>query len=159
MDYITVESMLRALERALHKGLPLIGILIFFIVLYCVRRFVARIMNPISHGKMNRFFISWWDKSWIKGAYIMENMRKKIISVAVVIIILMGVFPPWVEKFKMKDFQLERPLGYAFIFSPPETTNNAYGLSIDFSRLFLQWGIVILVASLFIFLSRKGARD
>jgi hypothetical protein len=120
---------------------------------------VARIMNSVSRRKMNRVFVSQWDKSWIKGAYIMENMRKKIISIAVVIIILMGVFPPWVEKFKMKDFQLERPLGYAFIFSPPETTNNAYGLSIDFSRLFLQWVVAILVVGLFIFVSRKGAKD
>ena len=80
MDFITVESMMQALERAFHKGLPpAIGILIFIIVLLPIgRRVVAKIMNPVSRKKMNRVFVSWWDKSRIKGAYIMENRRKII---------------------------------------------------------------------------------
>lgn len=90
---------------------------------------------------------------------IMEGRRKIIISIALVVIIMMGVFPPWVEKFSVRDFQLERPIGYGFISSPPETTNNKYSLSIDFSRLFLQWGVVILMIGLCIFLSRKWGRD
>ena len=154
MDYITVESML----RVLRKGAPFIGILIFWIVLHLGRRVVARKINPVSRRKMNSFFVSWWGKSWIKGAYIMENRRKIIISIALVVIILMGLFPPWVEKLKTKDLQLERPLGYGFISSPPET-DHPYSLSIDFSRLFLQWAVVILVTGLCIFLSKKKGRD
>ncbi len=155
MDFITVESILRVLRR----GSPFIGILIFLIALYIGRRVVARIMKPVSRRKMNRVFVSWWDKSRIKGAYIMENRRKIIISISLVVIILMGLFPPWVEKLKTKDLQLERPLGYGFILSPPEPSNSNFSISIDFSRLFLQWVILILITGLCIYLySRKDKK-
>ena len=87
----------------------------------------------------------------------MKTGQHKIISIALIVMILMGIFPPWKGSLKTDKFQYEKPIGYGFIFHPPSA--DAPSKSIDFSRLFLQWGVVILVAGLFIFLSRKGVRD
>jgi hypothetical protein len=90
-----------------------------------------------------------------KGGFKMDAQRK-IISMALILIILMGVFPPWKQSFKTDQWQHEKPTGYGFIFHPPNPTESAYSLSLDFSRLFLQWGVVILVAGLFCFINKKG---
>ncbi len=82
------------------------------------------------------------------------DTQRKIISIALIIIILVGVFPPWKQSIRTPQLQLEKPLGYGFIFHPPRLSDDyyAYSVSIDFSRLFLQWVVVILVAGLFIFI-------
>jgi hypothetical protein len=86
------------------------------------------------------------------------DLQKKIISIALIIIILVGVIPPWKQSLTTEKYQHEKPLGYGFIFYPPRLSDDfyAYSVSIDFSRLFLQWVVVILVAGLLIFI--KGRR-
>jgi len=83
------------------------------------------------------------------------DTQRKIISIALIILILIGVFPPWKQFFKTAKYQHEKPLGYGFIFYPPSPSDSAYSVSIDFSRLFLQWVVVILVAGFFIFIKAR----
>jgi hypothetical protein len=85
----------------------------------------------------------------------MKDFKGKIILIMLIIMIFMGVFPPWKQAFKFEEYQNENPAGYGFIFSPPRPHSIAYSVSLDVSRLLVQWVVVILAAGLFIFLSRS----
>lgn len=81
---------------------------------------------------------------------ILQGYPRKILSVALAIVILMGFFPPWVSVFKTSKLYSKQPLGYSLIFAPPSPpdVSRAYGVGIDYPRLFLQWIIILLIAGL-----------
>jgi hypothetical protein len=85
-----------------------------------------------------------------KGGLMEFNRNQKVIlGIALGTIILTIIFPPWIEIFSGRlGIHSERPIGYAMIFLPPNPHPGElqYSLSIDFSRLILQWLIVILTA-------------
>lgn len=81
-------------------------------------------------------------------------MRKKLIVwLGILIIVGMCLFPPWVitttHSFQGGLVKVTKPLlRYGFLLYPPELeTTSPYSLSIDFQRLGLQCGIVILIIS------------
>jgi hypothetical protein len=72
------------------------------------------------------------------------TVKRKIELAALIIIALMGIFPPWVIKYK----SLRKDLGYWWITNPPGYWGEEihfYG-QIDFERLILQWIVVAVVA-------------
>jgi hypothetical protein len=77
---------------------------------------------------------------------IADKKEKIVILVAIAIIIVMGLFPPWTYTCKVGGFYSEKPMGYQFIFWPPtpEGDNPRYGIYLDFKRLFLQWFLVAI---------------
>lgn len=75
----------------------------------------------------------------------MDSPRKKLLCVGLAVIILMGIFPPWVSVLHGGRVHIEKPAGYAFVFSSPTTAGPRYGVRIDLTRLFLQWVIVAFV--------------
>lgn len=82
------------------------------------------------------------------------NKRQLVtLWIGIGLFVLMGIFPPWLRTGFKTIFGAGRytaAAGYAPIFLPP-----AYALSVDASRLFLQWGIVALVTGGFIVTFRK----
>jgi hypothetical protein len=83
---------------------------------------------------------------------------KHIVLVAVVLIVIMGLFPPWTDMLRIQGrIDTERPTGYAFIFSPPAPTINKQdgSVRIDFGRLLLQWFLVGVVAATAIYLRKE----
>ncbi len=71
-----------------------------------------------------------------------------ILTVGIVVIILMGLFPPWTStEFPFFD--------YAFIAIPPDFG----GIVLDIPRLVLQWIVVLLATGLGVFLSGKSNRN
>ncbi|MCK4820477.1 hypothetical protein KA005_32230, partial [bacterium] len=74
----------------------------------------------------------------------LNEYQKKAIWVGAVIILLMGLFPPWTYTFKSASVYSEKPTGYAFLFwpPPPEKSSYLHGVRLDFNRLFLQWFMV-----------------
>lgn len=77
------------------------------------------------------------------------------IIISAVIFILMGLFPPWTYTIDAESVHSMKPAGYAFIALPPNPEGDApaYGVKIDFSRLFIQWLILAATTSLVIFMS------
>ena len=71
-----------------------------------------------------------------------------VVFVGIVIMVIMGLWPPWKEKYSMGltgiNIHSENPIGYYFIFKPPHK-NIRYSYTIDLSRLLIQWFIVILI--------------
>lgn len=74
----------------------------------------------------------------------MNKTQKKIIYVAMAVIVLMGLFPPWYASIKTSYQTRVVNLGYYLIVDTPHESVNGtfYGGQINFATLFLQWVIV-----------------
>ena len=88
-----------------------------------------------------------------------NKKQRTILTVGIVVIILMGLFPPWTCTYTYKSENSKNPSGYAFIANPPEVKGFTFGtfsFELDISRLCLQWMIVLFATGLGVFLSRKS---
>ena len=89
---------------------------------------------------------------------LINEKQKKLIIIGVVVIIFMGLFPPWTYTFKggLRGTAYSRePAGYGFILDPPEKQSNQvfYGIELDTTRLFVQFVTVLLATALGVFLT------
>lgn len=55
----------------------------------------------------------------------------------------MGIFPPWTDSFHYEQLHSQGAAGYSFIFDPPRA-QLLHSITIDVSRLFVQWVVVAL---------------
>lgn len=83
------------------------------------------------------------------------NKHQKIVLwIGVIIIVLMGLFPPWQHTCNvgMYDIHSEQPAGYFFIASKPQAKSESKyaGIEIDTSRLLIQWVIVATLTAAFL---------
>jgi len=86
-----------------------------------------------------------------------NKKQKKIIIAGIVVFILAGLFPPWIYTLHVQAFDTEKPAEYALIFYPPDTEeyDPEYGVELDFSRLAVQWLVVIAATGLGVLLASK----
>ena len=83
--------------------------------------------------------------------------QKKILIVGIVIVLLIGVVPPWKHTFKSSSTYSEVPAGYSFITSPPprRVKSFSHGIKIDISRLVIQWIVTIAATTAGVMLTAK----
>ena len=55
----------------------------------------------------------------------------------------MGIFPPWTDSFHYESLHSQGAAGYGFILDPPKT-EMLHSITIDVSRLLVQWVVVAL---------------
>ena len=79
----------------------------------------------------------------------MHDRRRYSVLTAGVIVLLMGLFPPWQEFTAHRQVYMERPAGRAFVFSAPRPQQLA-SIEIDRTRLFLGWGLVAVALGLWL---------
>src|SRR5215207_2477989 len=78
----------------------------------------------------------------------MTDRAMRALWVGIAIIVLMGLFPPWIESRTssssnpMTGYTAFYSRGYSFFFTPPTESFAAF---IDLSRLVVQWGIVAAI--------------
>jgi hypothetical protein len=85
----------------------------------------------------------------------LNNRQKAIVQAGIAVIILCCLFPPW-QYVSQAYGAIAKPAGYSFILSPPEPDNKecefpVCGVGIDFSRLAIQFVIIVAVGALFLF--------
>ena len=98
------------------------------------------------------------------------NKKQKIISIiGIVLIFLSGLIPPW--KFTTGDSitYIERPIGYYFIFLPPEMDQDetdedlqeeiSYLIEMDVSRLIVQWVTILFIQAAALYLTKEKEED
>jgi hypothetical protein len=90
---------------------------------------------------------------------IKRNMDKIIVGIAVLVIAFMGILPPWSAKIMRANGTAETSnLGYSYIYSPPydEHGNSVDAVGqLDFSRLMLQWSVVVVLAGGMVYISKS----
>jgi len=125
------------LNRKAYLPLKEGAILIQYI--FCRRTAERRPRDP--YGKVCAFFI------WVEEE--MNRNQKIVVIIGLVIIVFMGLFPPW--KFIFSGTPMA--MGYKFLFSPPGVAN------VDSFRLLVQWlGVCIVVGGLVLILKDKDEK-
>src|SRR5262245_20208755 len=78
----------------------------------------------------------------------MTDRAMRSLWVGIAIVVLMGLFPPWVESRTSSSslphtgYTAFYSRGYSFLFAPPTENSAAF---IDLSRLMVQWVIVAAI--------------
>lgn len=81
--------------------------------------------------------------------------QKTVVVLALAIIFIMGIYPPWERIVKIDNFYSIRSIGYHFLFMPPEERHRRYNVTVDLQRLFLQWFLVVVAGtSVIVFFGR-----
>lgn len=81
------------------------------------------------------------------------NKQKTVLVVALFLIALIGLFPPWISNLDVLDSSTNEvrpgyvePGGRAFLFAPPKPVMSEKQLiisrSIDYSRLIVEWLVI-----------------
>lgn len=73
----------------------------------------------------------------------MNRNQRKCIYGGIAVMVVMGIYPPWVEV--VPRVHMVRPLGYRWLFGPPWWSN--FGVELDITRLLVQCAIVVLIAT------------
>ena len=77
----------------------------------------------------------------------MNAKQRALLQVGTAVAALMGIFPPWSDSFLYTDSSLQvhtqGAAGYSFILDPPKA-EMLHTITIDVSRLFVQWVVVAL---------------
>lgn len=91
-------------------------------------------------------FIQKITKTLIKST---DSGIKYILFICIVMSILALLFPPWIYTFQRPGMgKISKPAGFGFILSPPtpERLGPFYGISIDTTRLMIEFVIIISIA-------------
>jgi len=82
---------------------------------------------------------------------IMTSTQRRFVYGALLVMLLMGLYPPWSVTYDRVGTHMRRPAGYALITVPPPAViedsqgaldGPAVGVALDWSRLLLQWVLV-----------------
>lgn len=92
----------------------------------------------------------------------MNRRQKAAILLGVVLVVSMGLYPPWIYTFDVEGIRMEVSAGYSFITSPPGAPPEARRLSHLWSRrvnivlLLVQWfGVIIVVGGMLLVLADR----
>lgn len=76
----------------------------------------------------------------------MNKRQKRVVLVGFLIIVIMGLFPPWNQKIYGYKRVIETYAGYGFIFIPPSPGEKCYWTArIDVIRLLFQWILTAII--------------
>lgn len=90
-----------------------------------------------------------------------HQKHRKILLSGILVIVLMGLYPPWLYTRSHAFSYSEIPAGYSFILSAPkpEYSSSEYGVKIDIPRLFIQWVLVVAAMGAVILFVKKEEKN
>ncbi len=89
----------------------------------------------------------------------MKRLNKKqnlVLLIGIIIFVISNIFPPWIAVTDPPDYLIQEAIGYSFIFSPPQSPlgYESY-VVINYSRLFIEWGILVFLMVVTMAIVRK----
>lgn len=89
------------------------------------------------------------------------NHKKLVVVIAVVVVVFMGLNPPWKITHHTNYFSKDTPIGHYSIYNPPKPVaeDARAGLQIDWTRLLLEWFVVLASSGLVLYLTREFSDD
>ena len=73
----------------------------------------------------------------------MNAKQRRLLQIGIAAAVLMGIFPPWTDSFQYETVHSQGAAGYSFILDPPKA-ELLHSITIDLSRLVVQWVVVVL---------------
>lgn len=93
----------------------------------------------------------------------MNLKQRTAICVGVILVVVLGVYPPWNQTLSARDAGLSvnivRPGRYAWLWSPPEPSGQYWGVGLDLGRLLVGWVTVILTTGGLVFALRSKSSE
>lgn len=90
----------------------------------------------------------------------MNPAQKAALGIGIVAIALMGVFPPWSLTVVVDTIHSTTPAGYAPIYEPPKPPESpVYTVSIDVTRLLVEWAITAALTGGLVLILRSNTRN
>lgn len=91
----------------------------------------------------------------------MNAKQKAVVFICALILVFMALAPPWTETFISESAHSKRAIGYFLVFDPPRPSsdNKRVGVTIDFSRLLVQWFAVALFGAMLFFVLKSRAKN
>ena len=90
---------------------------------------------------------------------VLNDKQRTVLIAGIAVFILMGLFPPWTLTVENDMFKAERPGHYGFIAVPPAPPNDRLGLKLNFSRLAVQWIMVVMATGVGVFLTSNRSKQ
>jgi hypothetical protein len=85
--------------------------------------------------------------------------RKTIAAIGLLLIVVSGIFPPFIHTRVSKGSVYEEEAGYGFLLSPPAPNERGTGTRLDTGRLVLQWLVIAGITGLaLIYPGKKSGR-
>jgi hypothetical protein len=88
----------------------------------------------------------------------MNTIQRRIILVGLAVIVLMGLFPPWLLVYDAEAGHSEQSTGYRFIVWPglrQYRDSPFWTVQIDLPKLFVQWAVVVAATGFGVLLTAK----
>jgi len=89
-----------------------------------------------------------------------NKYQKTILFIGFVLFILINLFPPWKAITNPPDYNESARIGYSFLLTPP---HSPYGYEsyvvINYLRLFMQWGILIVLTLIIFFVTGRKSKS
>ncbi len=78
----------------------------------------------------------------------MNDRQRKVLCAGLVVMAVMGLFPPWVGTLNRGVLHLRKDAGYGIIWAPPRPLeDDSYSVEIDVGRLVIQWAVAALAVA------------
>ncbi len=89
----------------------------------------------------------------------MKRLTKKqniVLLIGIIIFVIINIFPPWIAVTSPPEYLIQETIGYSFIFSPPQSPLGYESfVVINYSRLFIEWGILVFLMVVTMVVVRK----
>ena len=90
----------------------------------------------------------------------MNEKQSTLLQVGIVVAVVMGIVPPWTDSRLLMDGHLamQGAAGYSFILNPPKT-EVLHIITLDVSRLVVQWVVVALATGCGVLYLRESSKQ
>ena len=88
----------------------------------------------------------------------MSPGEKTILLCTVVLVVIAGLFPPWINIRGDEGALISHPVGYGFLLDPPRTRLSG-GIALDLPRLVIEWIMLAAMGGAGLMLPAKAKGD
>ena len=86
----------------------------------------------------------------------LNKYQKLILLTGFVLFLLINLFPPWIAWLNPSEHSKSVSIGYGLLISPPQSPMGYESyVVIDYTRLFIQWGVVLIMTTAALIFTRK----
>lgn len=86
----------------------------------------------------------------------LNKYQKLILLAGFILFLLINLFPPWVALTNPSQDSTLVSIGYGLLMSPPQSPMGYESyVVINYTRLFIQWGVVLIMTTAALILTRK----
>jgi hypothetical protein len=99
---------------------------------------------------------------WQERLLLLNRRQTRALLFGLFMFVFMGLYPPWEHMFMNEvGGWFDRPAGFHWILTPPDLYNTPtyMGATVNWTQLFIQWGVVGVITLIFIWGLKDRLQD